>query len=167
MPLHDLLTAPRVALLGEEALRATALGDGSGRSRVLVAAARLLAGRGDDENAIARALREREGLASTALGDGVAIPHARSSGIDSCRGAFLRLARPVDFGAGDGQPVDLVLALLVPEHDIEAQLMRLSELAERFSDAGFRRRLREASNVETLCRHLLAGTHPAPLTRAA
>lgn len=163
MPLHDLLTAPRVAILGDEALRTDA--DGSPRARVLDAVARLLAGHGD-ALAIARGLRAREGLASTALGDGVAIPHARSTEIDQCRGAFVRLSRPVDFGAADGRPVDLVLALLVPEHDIEAQLVRLAELAERFADADFRRALREAPDVEALCRHLLAGT-PAPLPRAA
>lgn len=163
MPLHDLLTAPRVAILGDDVLRTT---DGDARRRVLEAAARLLAGRGDPLP-ITRALREREGLASTALGDGVAIPHARDADIDECRGAFLRLSRPVDFGAADGQPVDLVLALLVPARDIEAQLVRLSELAERFADADFRRVLREAADVEALCGHLLAGTHPAPLPRAA
>jgi PTS system nitrogen regulatory IIA component len=166
MPLHDLLTAPRVAILGDEALHANASAGDGARACVLDAAARLLAGNGDAAD-IARALREREGLASTALGDGVAIPHARSADIDQCRGAFLRLSHPVDFGAADGQPVDLVLALLVPEHDIQAQLVRLSELAERFADADFRRVLREAADVATLCRHLLAGTHPAPLSRAA
>ncbi|HEY0502444.1 MAG TPA: PTS sugar transporter subunit IIA [Lysobacter sp.] len=166
MPLHDLLTAPRVAILGDEALR-TAAPAGGDRARVLHAAARLLATPDGEAAAIARSLFEREGLASTALGDGVALPHARSADLDHCRGAFLRLARPVDFGAPDGQPVDLVLALLVPERDIEAQLVRLAELAERFADARFRRALREAADVPALCRHLLAGSHPAPLSRAA
>lgn len=173
MPLHDLLTASRVAIIdvsanaraaGGRVRRGTTSLDE--RDRVLDAAAHLLAASGQSA-AVARALREREALASTALGEGVAIPHARCVNLEHCRGAFLRLDRPVDFGAADGRPVDLVLALLVPEHDIQPQLARLAELAERFADAGFRRALREAKDVEQLRSHLLAGPSPTPLSRAA
>lgn len=168
MPLHDLLTAPRVAIMDMPAPDARA-GRGhasSQRDRVLAAAAQLLCG---PERAIdiAAALRDRERLASTALGEGVAIPHARCSTVEHCHGAFLRLTHPVDFNAADGQPVDLVLALLVPEHDIQPQLLRLAELAERFADPDFRRELRQARDIHELRHHLLAGTHPAPLPRAA
>ncbi|MDI9240627.1 PTS sugar transporter subunit IIA [Lysobacter sp. LF1] len=175
MPLHDLLTAPRVAIMDVPAAgthvrgtraRSSQTDPLTERDRVLDAAAGLLAAAGRRET-VARALREREALASTALGEGVAIPHARCSDIEQCHGAFLRLTRPVDFAAADGRPVDLVLALLVPEHDIQPQLARLAELAERFADAGFRRMLREAKDVEQLRRHLLSGPSPTPLYRAA
>ncbi|GAA5077885.1 PTS sugar transporter subunit IIA [Lysobacter panacisoli] len=168
MPLHDLLTAPRVAIMDMPASDERVAGGqaNSPRDRVLDAAARLLSGpeRASD---IATALRDRERLASTALGEGVAIPHARCSTIERCHGAFLRLSRPVDFNAVDGQPVDLVLALLVPEHDIQPQLLRLAELAELFADPDFRRDLRQARDIDELRHHLLAGQHPAPLPRAA
>jgi PTS system nitrogen regulatory IIA component len=57
---------------------------------------------------------------------------------------FLRLAEPIDFSALDGQPVDLVFALAVPEHFSHQHLLLLSQLAEMFSDAAFCARLRTA-----------------------
>src|SRR3546814_19462998 len=70
----------------------------------------------------------RESLGSTAIGHGVAIPHARSNAFSAARGAFLRLEHPVDFGARDHAPVDLVFAMSVPEHSSQQYLEILSEL---------------------------------------
>ncbi|MBW8808937.1 MAG: PTS sugar transporter subunit IIA [Lysobacter sp.] len=81
--------------------------------------------------ALSQGLQERETLASTAIGHGVAIPHGRTPLFEHSRAAFLRLAQPVDFGAADGQPVDLVLAMAVPEHHVQQHLQLLAELAER------------------------------------
>ncbi|MCI1709037.1 MAG: PTS IIA-like nitrogen regulatory protein PtsN [Chiayiivirga sp.] len=86
----------------------------------------------------------REKLGSTGLGHGVAIPHGRTSALPGAVGAFLRLAEPIDFSALDGQPVDLVFALAVPEHFSHQHLLLLSQLAEMFSDAAFCARLRTA-----------------------
>src|SRR3546814_16949891 len=98
--------------------------------------------------AIGADLRERESRGSTAIGHGVAIPHARSNAFSAARGAFLRLEHPVDFGARDHAPVDLVFAMSVPEHSSQQYLEILSELAERFSSDGFRDALRDAPDVE-------------------
>ena len=150
MPLHELLGGERIAILTEP-------GD---RGSVLDAAARLLADplaggdRTDLCNSIGRSLHTRERLASTAIGHGVAIPHGRVRGLEERRGAFLRLADPVDFGALDGQPVDLVLAMAIPEHSLQEHLQQLAELAERFADEGFRERLRNARNTVELGRCL-------------
>jgi nitrogen PTS system EIIA component len=62
-----------------------------------------------------KALLEREALGPTGVGRGVAIPHARFSGVDRVLGLFVRLEKPVDFDAIDKQPVDLVFTLLAPE----------------------------------------------------
>jgi len=106
---------------------------------------------GDGDAAIARdALAARERLGSTGLGHGVAIPHGRSTHVDEARAAFVRLAEPVDFGAGDGQPVDLVAALLVPAHFTDQHLKLLAELAELFSDAALTTALREAPDAAVL-----------------
>lgn len=86
----------------------------------------------------------REKLGSTGLGQGVAIPHGRIKGLTEARGAFLSLADPIDFDAPDGKPVSLVFVLLVPEHATEKHLQLLSELAQMFSDRGFRERLTTA-----------------------
>jgi len=101
--------------------------------------------------AVARdALRSRERLGGTGLGHGVAIPHGRSSAVEHASAAFVRLAHPVDFGADDGVPVDLVAALLVPAHFTDQHLKLLAELAELFSDAGVTTALRDAPDADAL-----------------
>ncbi|MCF5935963.1 PTS sugar transporter subunit IIA, partial [Xanthomonas perforans] len=108
-------------------------------------------------------LCEREALGSTAIGHGIAIPHGRCPNLTEPRGALLRLDTPVSFG-GD-EPVDLVFAMAVPAHYTHQHLMLLSELAERFSDADFRRNLRAAPNADALMA-LLADVPPAQASAA-
>lgn len=147
MPLCELLTADRIGLLAEP-------GD---RDTVLDAAARLLSGNSPRHTAsIAESLRQRERLGSTAIGHGVAIPHGRSRAYDEVRGAFLRLGRPVAFAGGDGQAVDLVFAMSVPEHFTQQHLQWLAELAERFAEPAFRDALRDAPDAGALRGLLLA-----------
>jgi PTS system nitrogen regulatory IIA component len=139
MPFLDLLPAERVRT-------DLAAADKAGLIEQL---ARLLAGDGDP--AIARdALAARERLGSTGLGHGVAIPHGRSAKIDEACAAFVRLAAPVDFGADDGRPVDLVAALLVPAHFTDQHLKLLAELAELFSDVEVTQALRSAPDATAL-----------------
>jgi PTS system nitrogen regulatory IIA component len=147
MPLADLLIAERIVMLTEPGQR----------DRVLDAAARLLSGASPTMTpVIGDALREREALGSTAIGHGVAIPHARSNAFESARGAFLRLEHAVDFGARDSTPVDLVFAMSVPEHSPQQHLEILSELAERFSSPDFRDALRGARDLRALRSVLMA-----------
>ena len=96
------------------------------------------------------ALFAREKLGSTALGLGVAIPHGRIKGLKSAAGAFFRLASPIQFDAPDGQPVELVFVLLVPQSANEQHLQLLSELAQMFSERSFRERLAAAPDSATL-----------------
>lgn len=148
MPMNELLAEDRIVILA-------AAGE---RGDVIECAARLLAG--DSPSAagpISQSLHARERLASTAIGHGVAIPHGRIPGIEQSRGAFMRLDTPVDFGASDGIPVDLVLAMAVPEHFVQQHLQQLAELAERFGSAEFRERLRRAPSAGHLASCLLAG----------
>lgn len=151
MPLADLLIAERIVVLT----------DPGQRDEVLDAAARLLSNASPALTAaIGDGLRERERLGSTAIGHGVALPHARSSAFESPRGAFLRLERTVEFGSGDNAAVDLVFAMSVPEHAPQQHLQTLSELAERFSDPGFRDALRGARDIRDLRGILLGLPHP-------
>jgi len=78
-------------------------------------AARAAAAYGLAARAVFDALLERERLGGTGLGRGVAAPHARLSGVETILGVFVTLEKPVDFDAADGQPVDVVFALLAPE----------------------------------------------------
>lgn len=88
------------------------------------------------------ALITRERLGSTALGHGVALPHSRLADIEKPIAAMITLSDGVDYEAPDGQPVDLMIGLLVPEHCNDEHLKILAALAQRFSDHYFRDELR-------------------------
>lgn len=92
----------------------------------------------------------RERLGSTGLGQGVAIPHGRIKGLKEAVGAFVRLESPVPFDSPDGNPVNLVFLLLVPEHATEQHLQILSELAQMFSDRELRERLSNEIDASSL-----------------
>lgn len=104
-------------------------------------------------------LTGREKLGSTGLGHGVAIPHGRVAGIERSVGAFMRLKHPVDYDAHDGNPVDLIFGLLVPQQATEAHLKHLAAVAEMFSDDAFCAKLRAAGDNATLF-SLLSGYAP-------
>ena len=109
----------------------------------------------ENQDAVARSvvfdsLFARERLGSTGLGQGVAIPHGRIKGLKEARGAFLRLAQPVPFDAPDGNPVNLVFVLLVPEKATEKHLQILSELAQMFSDKALRETMIRAPDAAAL-----------------
>lgn len=98
---------------------------------------------------IYNSLCDRERLGSTGLGNGIAIPHGRIEAQDAI-GAFIRLRDGIDFQAPDGQPVDLVFAMVVPEHDQEEHLGLLAQLAELFANEGMRDQLRSASSEQAI-----------------
>lgn len=139
MPFLDLLPAGRVQT-------DLAVAD---KAQLLEHLAELLASGGDAAE-LRAALVARERLGSTGLGHGVAIPHGRSAGLAEARAAFVRLREPLDFGAPDGAPVDLVAALVVPAHFTDQHLMLLAELAEMFSDPNVTGALRAAADAPAL-----------------
>lgn len=105
---------------------------------------------------IVTSLASREKLGSTGLGHGVAIPHGRVAGITRSVGAFIRLKHPVDYDTHDGQPVDLVFGLLVPQHATGEHLQHLAAIAEKFSDDDFCAAVHAAKD-ETALHALLTG----------
>jgi PTS system nitrogen regulatory IIA component len=80
----------------------------------------------------------RERLGSTGLGHGVAIPHGRIKGLKAPLAAFVRLKTAIPFESPDGQPVNLLIFLLIPDNVTQQHLEILSEIAEMFSDESFR-----------------------------
>lgn len=83
----------------------------------------------------------REKLGSTGLGQGVAIPHGRVKGLRDAVACFVKTSHPIAFDAPDGQPVQIIMVLLVPERATDLHLQLLGELAQMFSDKAFRERL--------------------------
>lgn len=103
-----------------------------------------------DEAALGRALTERESLGSTGVGHGIALPHARLSSIRHPYGLFAALAKPVEFGAVDDRPVDLVFLLLLPAQVPEDQLRCLACVARRLKEPGLPAALRSAAEPSRL-----------------
>ena len=109
-----------------------------------------------DANAAFQSIVERERLGSTAIGNGVALPHGRVKGLKTAIGAFATLAEEIDCDALDHKPVNIVFVLLVPENAGEEQLAFLSKLANAFGDRKLRERLLRAENSEDIY-HVLVG----------
>lgn len=96
---------------------------------------------------VASELLKREGLGSTGMGSGVAIPHARLPMVKRPHGVMARLKPPVDFDAIDGQPVDLVFMLLLPAPPEADQLTALALVARTLKAPGTLVRLRQAKSA--------------------
>ena len=96
-------------------------------------------------------LNAREDLGSTALGAGVAIPHGRVKGLKQPSAAFMRLQDPIEFAAPDGEPVSILIFLLVPEKATQQHLEILSSIAQLLSDADARQTLLSSTDSSKVC----------------
>jgi PTS system nitrogen regulatory IIA component len=101
---------------------------------------------GFDAKTISCEILKREGLGSTGVGGGVAIPHARVPGLKSAFGVLARLQKPIDFEAIDGEPVDIVFLLLLPTATFGEHLNVLAAVARKLRDSKALRSLRQAQN---------------------
>ena len=99
---------------------------------------------------LVHALEERERLNSTALGEGVAIPHGKLPGIQRVFAAFARSRAGVDFQALDGKPTHLFFLLVAPEESAGAHLKALARISRLLKDRGFRERLLAAPDAAAL-----------------
>lgn len=100
-----------------------------------------------DPALVTEAIEKREELGSTGLGAGIAIPHARVEGLQRPFGVLARLAKPIDFAAIDGEPVDVVLLLLLPVRAAGEQLTALACAARKLRDADVTSRIRATANA--------------------
>lgn len=149
-------------LLGTSSVRCNAVA--ASRKRVLQFIADVVADEQLGVDVIFDGLMARERLGSTGLGEGVAIPHCRLA-CDHMRAAFISLDKPIDYDASDGEPVDLLFVLVVPEEEQHAHLEALSALAELFSNAENLAALRACKSDDELCQAIierLAGQVPDP-----
>ena len=105
---------------------------------------------GQNERAVYEILMQREKLGSTAVGNGIAIPHGKLARLDRLFGLFARLDRPIDFDALDGQPVDLIFLLLAPESAGADHLKALARVARLLRDAEIANKLRESRDVDAI-----------------
>jgi len=133
------------------------------KKRVLEGAALMAARRGQiNDGSVFRALWRREETGSTAIGHGLAIPHARIAGISEPIVLILRTKVPIKFGARDHQPVSIFFVILVPEHANEEHLQILGTASEMFSEKAFRDRLDAATEppaIQRLFSEWVQGSH--------
>lgn len=136
-------------ILNQEAVRV--IGGVSSKKRLFQDVADVaLSAYGLSAQSTLEALLDRESLGPTGVGHGVALPHARLEGLDQVRGVYVALEKPLDFGAVDRQPVDVVFALFAP---VNAGVDHLKALAL------VSRTLREQS----VCTKLRANLEPGTL----
>ncbi len=133
---------------------------GSKKQLLQVLSAEAATRTGLDERAIFEALMQREKLGSTALGNGIAIPHGRFAGLEKVRGLFARLARPVDFDAPDHLPVDMVFLLMAPEGAGADHLKALARVSRLMRDKALVEKLRASRDRDVLYA-LLAEQQPS------
>lgn len=86
-------------------------------------------------------LLEREKISTTAIGEGVAIPHGKLPGVDRVVGIFARSPEGVDFSSLDGAPTHLFFVLIAPENAAADHLKALARISRLLKDEDFRRRL--------------------------
>lgn len=102
---------------------------------------------------------KRETLGSTGIGKGIAIPHVRIPSINAPIACFIKLQNPVDFGAEDKQPADLIIGLAVPFHHHQQHLEILSTIIKLFSNQELRKSCRNTHHAAALY-HLLMNAVP-------
>jgi nitrogen PTS system EIIA component len=122
------------------------------KSAVLREMAQRLAVQRESLNAdqVLQVLWERERISTTAIGEGVAIPHGKLVGIEQVIGVFARSPSGVDFASLDGAPTHLFFVLLAPEDAAADHLKALARISRLLKDGGFRTRLMQGRTREEI-----------------
>jgi PTS system nitrogen regulatory IIA component len=105
-----------------------------------------------DADRLVEVLWERERLGSTAIGDGIAIPHGKLLGLQGVIGAFGRHVAGVDFDSLDGSPTHLFFLLVAPEDSVGQHLKALARVSRLLKDRAFRDKLIGAADRAELFR---------------
>lgn len=107
-----------------------------------------------DAELLTRVLMEREDLASTAIGEDIAIPHGKLDSVTRLIGCVGRSTRGVAFDSLDGRPTHLFFVLIAPESSTGMHLKALARISRLFKDGDFRARLMRAPNAAEMFRTL-------------
>jgi nitrogen PTS system EIIA component len=99
---------------------------------------------------LVQVLLDREALGSTAIGEGIAIPHGKLSGVSNVLAAFGRSTAGIDFDSLDGNPTRLFFLLVAPEDSAGIHLKALARVSRLLKDKGFRDRLAAGGTREQL-----------------
>ncbi len=108
------------------------------------------AGKVEDPDEALKAVKDREDILSTGIGNGVAIPHAKTDAVDGLVAAFGRVEQGVDFKSLDGKPARLIFLLLSPQGEAGLHVRALARISRMLKNTQFRSRLLEAGSVEEI-----------------
>lgn len=108
---------------------------------------------------IFESLVQRERLGCTGLSEGVAFPHCRVSGLEQSRAALMKLSERIEFDSADGEPVDLVFGLLVPERLDDSHHDEITMITEILEDRDLRAALRASQTSRELYETLITASH--------
>jgi nitrogen PTS system EIIA component len=103
-----------------------------------------------DRARLVQVLQDREALGSTAIGEGIAIPHGKLPGVANVVAAFGRSDAGLDFDSLDGKPTHLFFLLVAPEDSAGAHLKALARVSRLLKDKAFRDRLAAGGTAEQL-----------------
>jgi PTS system nitrogen regulatory IIA component len=104
---------------------------------------------------IFESLISRERLGCTGLDKGAAFPHCRVRDIDRSVAALIKLSEPVDFDSPDGEPVDIVVGMMVPTEVDDSHLADIKQVTEVLSDEALRACLRQMNSSSDLYEALI------------
>ena len=105
---------------------------------------------GVGKDALMKVLVDRERLASTAIGEGVAIPHGKLDAVGKLVACVGRAPEGVDFDSMDGRPTHLFFVLVAPENSTGVHLKALARISRLFKDPEFRTRLLAAETAHDM-----------------
>ena len=100
-----------------------------------------------NKDEIFQKLYEREKLGTTAFGNGIAIPHARVEGIQNAKIIILKLTEAIDFNSIDGNKVDIIMSLFVPNDNNKMHVELLSNIASLLDNQVLREKIRTANTA--------------------
>ena len=103
-----------------------------------------------DKDKVLKVLLERERISTTAIGEGVAIPHGKLNGVERVVGVFARSPEGIDFASLDGAPTHLFFVLVAPENAAADHLKALARISRLLKDEAFRRRLMAGQSSQAL-----------------
>lgn len=103
-----------------------------------------------NEQELFNAYWEREKLGSTAIGQGILIPHICLDKITTTHACFIKLNNPVNFDADDKQPIDLIFGLVSAANNPDNHLQILSEIVTKFNNKKLVTNCRIANTIEEL-----------------
>jgi PTS system nitrogen regulatory IIA component len=103
-----------------------------------------------DGGRLMQVLLDREALGSTAIGEGIAIPHGKMPGVTNVVAAFGRSGPGLPFDSLDGNPTRLFFLLVAPEDSAGIHLKALARVSRLLKDKSFRDRLAGGGSQEEL-----------------